>query len=283
MTPTPIKAGDTVYSADGGMALYVSTAHGGGHIVQPLIEDGDGIHEPESHYADGVEIWPTCYLEPPQLKLDAQIREQTEKLAALRREVAEVERLKLEVQREGAALQDRLKQHAALRYLDDLIAGKLPPLCVRFDAYSGPSIVSTADALKNPDADRGYREPALKLLTLFGSSKGDLQWRLNQYHDGSGQWNMELFFVRTEEEAVAEIRRRYALAVDDWRLRPADRKHYGEAIAWVHKLPAAWLDVPEDVQAYISAAKRKHAEDQAAKAREQLAEAQAKLDALTVT
>ena len=281
MTPTPIKAGDTVYSADGGMALYVAHARGGGHIVQPLIEDGDGFSEPESHYVDGVEIWPNCHRKPPQLKLDTEIRAQTEKLAALRREIAEAERTKREAQRDGAALLDRLKQNAALRYVDDLMAGNLPPLCVRFDAYSGPSIVPTADALKNPDADRGYREPAFKLLTLFGSSKGDLQWRLNAYHDGSGNWPMELFFARTEEEAIAEIRRRYALEVDGWRQRPDDRKHYGDAVGWAHKLPAEWLDVPDDVQAYISAAKRKHAEEAAAKARDELAKAQAKLDALS--
>ena len=106
MAPTHIKAGDTVYSADGGVAIYVAHARGGGHIVQPLIEDGDGFSEPESHYVDGVEIWPNCHRKPPQPKLDAEIRAQTEKLAALRREIYEAECTKREAQRDGAALLD---------------------------------------------------------------------------------------------------------------------------------------------------------------------------------
>jgi len=273
------KAGDTVYSHDGAMALYVSPAKGGGYIVQPLIEDGDGISEPAGHYADGVDIWHSVYPAPPQPKLDAEIAAQGERLAALRREVMEAERLKRESTAGQKELLERLKQHAALRYVDDMIAGRLPPLCVRFDNYNGPAIVPTADALKNPDADRGYREPAFKLLTLFGSSAGDLQWRLNAYHDGSGHWNMELFFVSSQDEGIAEIRRRYALAVDEWRQRPADRKHYGEAISWVHKLPAEWIEPPEDVLAYIRDAKRKHAEEQATKARYALVQAEATLAA----
>lgn len=278
MSRTP-KAGDTVYSVNGQMAMYVSTANGGGHIVQPLIEDGDGVSEPESHYADGVDIWPTVYLEPPKPKLDAEIARQQEKLTALRVEVSELERQKREAAQGQREVKERLAQHTALRYIDEMVAGRVPPLCVRFHAYRAPEIIPTADALKNPDRDRSYREPAFKLLTLFGSSAGDLQWHVNHYSDGSGQWT-ELHFVATQDEGLAEIRRRYALAVDEWRARGEDRKHYGDAIGWAVALPNGWIEVPEDVAAYIDAKKREAARQAHEKARQALADAEQALRAV---
>lgn len=274
-----IQAGDTVYSIDGAMALYVSTAKGGGYIVQPLIEDGDGYSEPAGLYADGVEIWPTVYTSPPQPKLESEIAAQQERLTALRGEVADLERQKREAARDQRDVAERLKQHAALKYIDDMIAGRMPPLCVCFGLYP-PSIVPSADAMKNPDHERSYREPAFKLLTLFGDSNGDLQWRLNQYRDGSGSWWDELVFVATQDEGIAEIRRRYALAVAEWREFPVERKHYGTAITWSEKLPADWIDVPEDLANYIAAAKREHLRTEREKAAKALTEAEQKLAAL---
>lgn len=273
------KAGDTVYSHDGAMALYVSTAKGGGYIVQPLIEDGDGISEPDGLYADGVDIWHSVYPKPPQPKLDAEIAAQVERLAGLRREIAESERLKRETTANQREVLERLKQHEALRYVDDMISGRMPPLCVEFPGYHPPKIVSTSDALRNPDFKRDYREPAFKLLTLFGDSKGDLQWRINAYRDGSGNWG-EVVFVATEEEGIAVIRSRYALAVEEWRQKPADSKSHGDAIRWASDLPAGWIDVPQDVADYIATTKRKRAEEQAAKARDELAQAEAALAAI---
>ena len=81
--PYTPKAGDEIYNLHGEIGLYVSRAKGGGHIVQPLFEDGDGVTEPESHYADGVAIWPRVYKEPPQPMLDKAIAEQQARLAAL--------------------------------------------------------------------------------------------------------------------------------------------------------------------------------------------------------
>lgn len=268
------KAGETVYSIHGEMAIYVSRAKGGGHIVQPLIDGGDGFSEPDGQYVDGVALWPSVYREPPQPMLDESIAAQEARLAILRGEVRAMEKQKSDAEREQSGLMARLKQQAALRYVDDLIAGRLPPLCVRFHNYQQPDIVPVADALNNPDADRSYREPATKLLTLFGNAGSDLQWRLNRYHDGSGHWETELYFVSSQDEGVAEIQRRYFLAVEEWRARPDDRKHYGEAISWAMKLPSDWICVPEDVSAYIAKVQREAAQKQHEKALKALAEAQ---------
>lgn len=257
------QAGDTVYSVDGEMALYVSTAHGGGYIVQPLIEDGDGVSEPESHYADGVAIWPTVYSKPPQPKLDAEIAAQSEKLAALTREVYAMERQKREVSAGMRETKERLQQHAALRYVDDYLAGKFK-MFVRFPSYGAPTIEPAAVCLDHDDRyDKGQ-----KLLTLFGDTKGELQWRINRYKDGSGTWS-EVFPIADEAEGIAVIRERYTAAVAEWRAQPDDRKHYGVAIAWA-ELPREWLTPPQDVLDYISSAKAKAFNERAAKLRAEL-------------
>lgn len=108
------QAGDTVYNAEGEIALYVSTAMGGGYIVQPMIEDGDGVTEPEGYYADGVALWPRVYKEPPQPMLDQAIAEQQARLALLRGEVRQLEQQKREAERDQSALKERLAMHQAL-------------------------------------------------------------------------------------------------------------------------------------------------------------------------
>ncbi len=42
-------------------------------------------------------------------------------------------------------------------------------------------VVTMSAALKEQDSYNGYR-----LLSLFGNTKGDLEWRINRYSDGSG-------------------------------------------------------------------------------------------------
>lgn len=255
-----------VYSADGRAGMYVAEVVGG-HAVQPLFEDGDGVTEPAMHYAEGIEVWPSVHAEPPRALLDAAIAAQRAALAKLQAEVAEMERAKREAMRSQNEVKERLKQHTALRYIDDHLAGKFT-LFVRFTDYGVPTIEDAQTCLANDDR----RDKGLKLLSLFGDTKGDLQWRINRYSDGSGNW-AEAFPVATQEEGIAEIRRRYELHVAEWRERTDDRKHYGAALAWA-KLPSDWLTPPDDVREYIRAKEAEALTAAAAKARKQYEEAQ---------
>lgn len=266
---TTFTEGQTVYSTDGRQGLYVAQVVGG-HAVQPLFEDGDGVNEPLSFYADGIEVWHSVHVEPPRPALDAEIAAQQEKLAALRVEVSQLQAAKREAQRDQAEIKARLKQHAALQYIDDYLAGKFN-LFVRFPNYGLPTIEDAQTCLANDDR----RDKGQKLLTLFGDTKGDLQWRINHYSDGSGNW-AEAFPVATHEEGVAEIRRRYEAHVVEWRARSADRRHYGDAVRWA-ELPREWLTPPDDVLTYIREAKAAALTEAAKKAREALADAEAKL------
>lgn len=276
MAPTPIKAGDTVYSTDGGMALYVAHALGGGHIVQPLIEDGDGITEPESHYADGVEIWPTCHREPPQLKLDAEIRAQTEKLAALRREVAEVERTKRETEREGAALRERLGMHAALASLDDLLSGRVTHYVIDNSENSNKRW-ELVTAEKFYELRRHYTTASLTLVSTFNMRGASVQWKFS-HNASSNEAGRDAFAFTSEAEARAKVVELVTHEVTETAKHASSAYWLSQRIAWCRK---QGVEPPADSVQKLADMERSEAESAAKKARDELARAQAKLDALS--
>lgn len=197
MPYTP-KAGDTVYSIDGGMALYVSTAKGGGYIVQPLIEDGDGVTEPESYYADGVEIWHSVYQEPPQPKMDAEIKAQQQKLAAIKAEIADLDRQRRQSMADQHAVRERLQQHEALRYVDDFLNARITHYVTEVEG-----VITVMDS-KAFNAHRSFSYSE-RVLTLFASVRHDakaLDWRIKVDNGYSGQ--REIWFFPDEEKARAQ-------------------------------------------------------------------------------
>jgi hypothetical protein len=125
----------------------------------------------------------------------------------------------------------------------------------------------------------GSWDKSLRLLTLFGDTKGDLQWRINRYSDGSGSSNIEVFPCHNEEEAIAIVRQLYTDAVAVW--REQDKKHYGRAIEWSTKCPEGWVTVPDDIREYLADAKQQARQAELEKARENLAKAEAALKELS--
>ena len=74
----------------------------------------------------------------------------------------------------------RIKRHKSLGRLDDYLAGRITHYVE--SGYGPPKIVAFEDA-KTGESERRNE---LKLLTLFGRTDGDLEWKLSQYSDGSG-------------------------------------------------------------------------------------------------
>ena len=79
-------------------------------------------------------------------------------------------------------------------------------------------VVINAHTIRNPvkfidiiqDIDRdGYsvRYEGLKLISMLGSSNGDISYRINQYRDGSGGWN-EIVPFSSHGQAVEYIAER---------------------------------------------------------------------------
>lgn len=185
--------GTTVYSEDGRQYTYLASITAG-HVVLPVYEtpDGDGHYEGDPIVVERVFSEPiTPRIHAEVAELDRKLAERRQKMDELRKEeaafaVAEKERLA------------RLKQHQCLKRLDDFLAGRITHFVLQ--KWSGVVIMTKEECLKTADEwNRNGKE--LKLLSLFGKSNGDLQFRVNQYSDGSGTYTDATPFC-SEKEAT---------------------------------------------------------------------------------
>lgn len=72
------------------------------------------------------------------------------------------------------------------------------------DFSNGWDIVEL-EKLQVYDDSRFRRPEGIQLISLFGNSKGDLLWRVNEYRDGSGSWRATLP-ATSKENAEEQIR-----------------------------------------------------------------------------
>ena len=213
------------------------------------------------------EIVPAVFDEPP-----------TEKRLAL---IDTLERREFDTRERIAALDKKLKEHAdvlqrvakfsnlgnALDRIEDVINGKVTHYVYR-PAYCGvPGIVEAVDGGFPCTDEYGRREKDTKLLTLFGNAKGNLQWMINDYRDGSGGWcNVELMF--SKEAAYARVQK----MVDGFECeKPHQQKYLYEAAI------SLGLTVPPLLASLVKGYAVAEAQSSVAKLKKELAEAEAKL------
>lgn len=260
--------GDTVFDIHGRQGAYIAS-YGGYHLVAPEYEGGD-YGEPSW---GSPEQWDQIFLNPPTQKLEAKVDE-LDKLITEKR--AELKRVNEELDQAGRRHHEqlkKLKQHQALQRIEDYLDGKFTHF-LHVSDYSGPKIVTKDEALDQDDR----WDKQLKLLCLFGDTKGDLQWKINRYRDGSGSNWDEVFPVSSEEEAIEIARRLFAEAVAEW--REQEKKHYGKAVNWARQDNKGWLEVPDDLRNYLQELELAGKRGAVETARKALEDAQAKLNAL---
>lgn len=273
MSYTP-KAGDTVYNVDGEIGLYVSTAKGGGYIVQPLIQDGDGETEPEGHYADGVAIWPRVYREPPQPMLHQAIAEQQARLTALRGEVRALEQQKRDAERDQSALKERLAMHQALAVLDDLLSGKVTHYVIDGSEHNHHEwqVVPAAEAHK---LRTHYSVVGLRLWANLNHSTGrcGLQWKFSPQAETSRDERTAYAFT-SEEEARAKVVELVTTEIAKQAGHASSSYWLRRRIDWARN---QGVEPPAEAVAKLESLERQEAEAAVAKARAELERAQAAL------
>lgn len=164
----------TKYLADG-VAVHVHQIVEGGFIVQSIYQDE------ETEYMDGPKYLvervfdsaPTVALDERITALREEVETLSEKRNAIRAELREIE------VGEKARLA-RIRTHKGLERLDLFIQGKITHFADL--THWHPGIFE----FKYKENQSEYDRDAMKLLSLFGRTNGDLEWRLNQYSDGSG-------------------------------------------------------------------------------------------------
>jgi hypothetical protein len=215
--PSP---GDEVFLENGDLAQYIAPLDGR-HVVRVVWEQ-DSDHEPSGagpEYGELIMV-PRVFEEVPVAqkneriaRLDREIEEKAKKLRVLQSDLSRAEQA-------GRQRLEMLKQHDGLQRLEDFLAGRITHFVVReYDSYP-PVILEAKKALDNRESERDH---PIKLLTLFGRTKGDLQWGINHYSEGSGSERF-CYPCCSLEEAQALTSRLLEEIYAEARNRPGDRR-----------------------------------------------------------
>lgn len=262
------KQGDTVFDIHGREATYLALG-ADGHVVQTVYEH-DEYDEP---LYGQPEVWRDIYRTPPTPKLHVEIADLEAKIGAARTELNQIREQRREEDREYAAMINQRKQFTQLQKLDDYIAGKITHFVVQ-RSYSDSVVIETFDSFIKSTEDRYERK--LRLLSLYGDSKGNLSWNVDRYSDGSGNESGYYWPATSHEEALQKasewLEGRYA----EWRKATDHTRH--KSAAYAACAASLGLVVPDDVAADAERVLAAHNESRLKSAREALAKAQTEFD-----
>lgn len=243
-TPTPINT--LVYSRSGHRAKYICSVagrYGCEHYVKPEVEFGLPDGDIDSSF-EGAAVWHEYFLSPPREVIDKEIATLQTKADTLRAEVQKLTRehaeTKKEIEKDLEARKARLARHEQLKQLDDFIA-KGVACYVRDDGYGEVTIVDFKDATCEYSSRNTFR-----LLSLFGGSNGQLDWKLNRYSDGSGS-HVDCIPCVSKEDAPVAIAGLLSRRWDSWRKEGKGRIFSYAQVAQQHGIP-----IPEDVLVQIA-------------------------------
>jgi len=140
--------------------------------------DGDYNERPSGVSEFAEKVYKT---EPVSIYSESVIKAK-KKLSNINNEILEKRNeLKL-VSNEIKSIEEMCKHNKALNHIFDFINGDFEYFAFP-DCYQG-NYIRTKNSSITDEGDKYNRDT--KLLTLYGRSKGNLQWQLNQYSDGSG-------------------------------------------------------------------------------------------------
>lgn len=217
--------GDVVYEEHGQRHQYVAAVPGA-HVVRPLY-----FGEEEEFRGEPV-ILRTVYREAPVAAYDERVAERQRHIEEL---IARRDSFQSEVataREERRRMVELMKQEPALRRIEDFLAGKITHFLV--DDYGTFAVKTFEDAMKQEDR----HDRQLRLLSLYGDTKGDLHWRINRYRDGSGGETIAWPFT-SEEDATA-----FAVKMIADALASADTAKQYETGKWIERADMFGVEVP---------------------------------------
>ena len=183
------SAGEFVFAANGRKCLYVAPS-ASGHCVK----FGVYTDEEEEHFYELSEV-DQVFAHAPTSIYDEAVQN---KLTLLKELTDQCQELRKTIRDEEKAFEKRrttFNRYSALSHLEDFLDGKLTHAVKR--SHGSITVETFDEAFKSKDS----YERDIKLLSLFGRSKGDLSWRVNQYYDGSGSSWTEIIPCVSLEEA----------------------------------------------------------------------------------
>ena len=197
MTKT-FEPGDIGYTREGRKAMLV--ARDGASFIVKLAHryhiDGDDYEEE----FDKLCTVDKFHREPPVEVYTQELDALSDKADKLRSEIASLDNGLRAKQASSAELLKKLARFDALRDLEAYIDGKITHFVI--ENFYEVQIAGKDDALdENPREKWDKRQ---KLVVLFGDTKGNLSWGLNQYRDGSGSSWQRVYPCLSLDEAKAK-------------------------------------------------------------------------------
>lgn len=199
-----LNAGDTAWTEQGQRVTIIDLTVSGAYLAAPMIEYGGSYDEPPVCEMGELQITEKLYSEPPRPLLDAEIAKTKQELEGLRDQLGDVRSEIREALAERTRLITKLKDVPSLRYIEAAVESRFTHIVSC--SYGPPYTIGTIEEAldKNDRFSKG-----LKLLTLYGDAKGNLQWRINHYSDGSGGATDAWPFT-SEDDALAFLRQKIA-------------------------------------------------------------------------
>jgi len=198
------------YTSDGKKVTVIGKLNSQEHIVQEIfVIDGQEVPSGENFVVSSLHDAPAESWKEKNLR-ELEERYEKEK-ASIERESKDVHarhavaKSKARLQADALASFAKNSDEEQLQRLFDFLAGDITHFVI--SQYGAPKIV-TWDSDDMYQIDTYWRKDvqAIKLVSLYGTSKGDLQFRLGRYSDGSGG-SQEIIPFRSYEDALNEVQR----------------------------------------------------------------------------
>jgi hypothetical protein len=169
-----------------------------GFLVQDVWNYGDE-EDPEFGYDDRIYFVEKVYDAAPTEAWDSRINQLNNQIREKEDGLLELEEKVRKIKNSEAARLKRYKQYEQLQRLDDFLDGKLTHF-IRKDYYE-------IHAIGDKETRDQYSRDEIKLISLFGDSKGNLMWKINMYADGSGGgWN-EIIPCCSYDDALEKLQK----------------------------------------------------------------------------
>lgn len=254
--------GSICYTADG-QEVKLIHADDNGLIVELSHVDDDG-----DTYFDGIIRVSCVYDEPPVARYSEEAVSLKSEIAKLKEERNSIRAGLESFKRENAERIKKLKNVAALKRIEDFIDGKITHYV--YERYG--RIEVTTPQSEKCDCDKHD----MRLLSLYGKSNGDLEWRLNKYSDNSGiSW--QVFPCTSLEEANEKALELIESLYDQFR----KGKYNWNVTNVADSAKKLGLEPPQDIVEAIRDHELKQAKSILAETQKRYVEAKQKFDALT--
>ncbi len=248
-----IQHSTIVFDRRGHKASYVAKTEDG-HIVRPYYDILMGDGEVDEDLGD-VTCWNEVFLEPPVIKLNEEVAKLNQEIEKLQQTRNELLYAKGETDKEIKERETRIKRHKQLELLDKYLTNGITHYVQK--TWNGIHIISFDDTKSEDYPTKGQ----FKFLTLFGDSKGDLSWHLQDYYTKHS--SEQVYPCISEQEAKNTALKLFEDLWAEWREQQSKGKILN---SFLTNAKALGFGTPQDIEDYYYAEKIKLLEKKASDA-----------------